>query len=94
MTGPGFRDLPGAVKAVLILFLIKASIAFVEHLLPYVAPPMPLPFQNPQQGPDGGVTGGIGQSGLDFGRGGAFPLVEHIHDLAFAAAEVKVGIHA
>lgn len=45
MTGPGFRDLPGAVKAVLILFLIKASIAFVEHLLPYVAPPMPLPFQ-------------------------------------------------
>jgi hypothetical protein len=45
MTGPGFRDLPAAVKAVLILFLIKASVAFLEHVVPFVAPPMPLPFQ-------------------------------------------------
>lgn len=44
MTGPAFRDLPGAVKAVLILFLLKAAVAFFEHVIPFAVPPVPLPF--------------------------------------------------
>jgi hypothetical protein len=45
MTGPSFRDLPAAVKAVLILFLVKAVVACVEHIIPFAAAPTPLPFQ-------------------------------------------------
>lgn len=44
MTGSGFRNLPASVSVVLVLFLIKAAVALLEHVLPFVAPPMPLPF--------------------------------------------------
>jgi hypothetical protein len=45
MTGSGFRNLPASVSAVLILFLMKSAVALLDHVLPFVAPPMPLPFE-------------------------------------------------
>jgi hypothetical protein len=44
MTNPGFKALPASVRVVLVLLLVKAVLAFLEHIVPYVAPPMPLPF--------------------------------------------------
>ena len=54
---------------------------------------VPLVLQNPQQGADGGVTGSVGEGGQDFGGAGPPPLVEQIHDLAFAAAKVHFIAH-
>ena len=50
-------------------------------------------FQNPQQGADGRIAGRIRQRGQDFGGAGPPALVQHIHDLAFAAAEVGFVAH-
>jgi hypothetical protein len=44
MTAPEFKTLPASVRVVLVLLLVKATLAFLEHFVPYVAPPMPLPF--------------------------------------------------
>ncbi len=44
MTGSGFRALPKSVLIVLILLLLKALFGIIEYVLPYLAPPMPLPF--------------------------------------------------
>ncbi len=44
ITGSEFKALPTSVRLVLILFLTKALFAIVEYTVPYLAPPMPLPF--------------------------------------------------
>jgi hypothetical protein len=44
MTGSENKALPASVRLVLILLLTKAIFALVEYTVPYLAPPMPLPF--------------------------------------------------
>ena len=50
-------------------------------------------LENPEERADGGITWRRGEGGEDFGSGGLTPGMENIHDLAFAAAEMVIGIH-
>ena len=48
--------------------------------------------EDSHQGPDGGVAGRVGQRAVDLGDGSLRAGVDHVHDLAFAAAEVGFGL--
>lgn len=45
MTVTGLRTMPAGVRAVMILLLLKTAAAVLEHVLPFVATAMPLPFE-------------------------------------------------
>jgi len=50
-------------------------------------------LKDTEKGTDGRITRRCGKGGEDFGSGGLTPGMENIHDLAFAAAEMVIGIH-
>ena len=44
-------------------------------------------FEDTELSADGGIAGRVGELREDLADGGAFELIENVHDLAFAAGE-------
>jgi len=58
---------------------VPGTVAFVSHV--------PFVFQNAKQRADGRVARRTGERGTDIGDGRSALAVQHVHDLAFAAAQ-------